>query len=422
MSEAVITTAGTESLRHPSKVLGAALIVAGTTIGAGMFSLPVVSSGMWFSWSLVTLVAVCFCMLTSGLYLLEVNLQYPTGASFDTMAQDTLGNIGRIINGLSVAFVCYILTYAYISGGSSIISHSVFALTNYTLPSGFASLLFSVSMAVFIVMGARAVDRLTTIMLGGMIITFLMFTSGLVSNASPASLFPELGFSETAPFALMALPFMVASFGFHNCVPSIVKYLDKDARGLQSAILFGSGLVAAFYLLWQVSIMGNLNRDALQVVIAEGGNIGVLLRGLETEGVSMALSGTLQIFSNLAVATSFLGVSLGLFDYISDALGFDDSLTGRIKTAAITFVPPTVLGIMLPDGFIRAIGFAGVAATIFTMIVPVLMAMKLRQRNDRNASYRVSGGKGKMMVILLFGFSVLGLEFLNILGMLPTFG
>ena len=422
MSEAVITPEGTESLRSPSKVMGAALIVAGTTVGAGMFSLPVVSSGMWFSWSLVLLVAASFCMITSALYLLEVNLQYPTGASFDTMTQDTLGNAGRIINGLAVAFVCYILTYAYISGGSSIISHSVAALTNYTLPNGFAGLLFAASLAVFVVIGAKAVDRLTTIMLGGMVITFLMFTAGLVSNTSSANLFPGLTVSETAPFALMAVPFMVVSFGFHNCVPSIVKYMDKDAKGLRSAILLGTALVVAFYLVWQISIMGNLDRDALQVVIAEGGNIGALLRALEAKVISMTLSGALQIFSNLAVATSFLGVSLGLFDYLSDALGFDDSLSGRIKTAAVTFVPPTVLGIMLPDGFIRAIGFAGVGATIFTMIVPTLMVMKVRQRNNPDAPYRASGGKGKMMVVLLFGFSVLGLEVLNILGMLPAFG
>ena len=421
MSEAVITTAGTGTHRRTSKITGAALIVAGTTIGAGMFSLPVVSSGMWFGWSLITLMVACFCMLTSGLYLLEVNLQYPAGASFDTMAQDTLGNTGRIINGLSVAFVCYILTYAYISGGSSIVSHSVAALTNYTMPSGFASLFFAAGLVVFVVIGTKAVDRLTTIMLGGMMISFLMFTTGLANNASADNLFPALELSETAPFALMALPFMVVSFGFHNCVPSIVKYMDKDAKGLRSAILLGAGLVVAFYLVWQVSIMGNLNRDALQGVIAEGGNIGAFLRALEVNGVSMALSGMLQIFSNLAVATSFLGVSLSLFDYLSDALGFDDSLMGRMKTAAVTFVPPTVLGIMIPDGFIRAIGFAGVAATIFTMIVPVLMVMKLRQRGYNNVLYRVSGGKGKMIIVFLFGLSVLGLEVLNLMGLLPNF-
>ena len=422
MSEAVITTTATDSSRSLSKMMGAALIVAGTTIGAGMFSLPVISSGMWFSWSLVMLVTVCFCMVTSGLYLLEVNLQYPVGASFDTMAQDTLGNTGRIINGLSVAFVCYILTYAYISAGNSVVSHSVATLTNYTMPSSLASLIFSIGLASFVVMGAKAVDRLTTIMLGGMVITFLMFTSGLLESSSSSYLFPDLSFTETMPYTLMALPFMVVSFGFHNCIPSIVKYMDKDAKGLRNAILIGAALVALFYLIWQVSILGNLDRSSLEVAIAEGGNIGSLLRALEVKGISIALSGTLQIFSNLAIATSFLGVSLSLFDYLSDALGFGDSLPERIKAAAATFIAPTVLGIAFPNGFIKAIGFAGVAATIFTIIVPVLMAIKLRQRGHENVSYRVPGGREKMVILLLFGFSVLGLEVLNIAGLLPAFG
>ena len=30
-------------------VLGGAMIIAGTTVGAGMFSLPVVGAGMWFA-------------------------------------------------------------------------------------------------------------------------------------------------------------------------------------------------------------------------------------------------------------------------------------------------------------------------------------------------------------------------------------
>ncbi|AVV84365.1 aromatic amino acid transport family protein [Shewanella putrefaciens] len=37
---------------------------------------------------------------------------------------------------------------------------------------------------------------------------------------------------------------------------------------------------------------------------------------------------------------------MGLFDYLADLL-VDDSRNGRIKTAAVTFVPPTVF----PDGF-----------------------------------------------------------------------
>ncbi len=37
-------------------LLGGVVIIGGTIIGAGMFSLPVVMSGAWFFWSMAALV------------------------------------------------------------------------------------------------------------------------------------------------------------------------------------------------------------------------------------------------------------------------------------------------------------------------------------------------------------------------------
>ncbi len=66
-----------------------------------------------------------------------------------------------------------------------------------------------------------------------------------------------------------------------------------------------------------------------------------------------------MVFSNFAVASSFLGVTLGLFDYLADLFGFDDSAMGRFKTALLTFIPPMIGGLVKPDGFLYAIGYAG---------------------------------------------------------------
>ena len=63
-------------------------------IGAGMFSLPVVMSGAWFFWSLAALVFTWFCMLHSGLMILEANLNYRIGSSFDTITKDLLARAG----------------------------------------------------------------------------------------------------------------------------------------------------------------------------------------------------------------------------------------------------------------------------------------------------------------------------------------
>ncbi len=55
-------------------VLWGTLIITGTVVGAGMFSLPVVMSGAWFSWSAAMLLLTWLCMLLSGLMFLEASL------------------------------------------------------------------------------------------------------------------------------------------------------------------------------------------------------------------------------------------------------------------------------------------------------------------------------------------------------------
>lgn len=112
------------AVRLPSTLWGT-LIISGTIIGAGMFSLPVVMSGAWFLWSSALLIVTWFCMLLSGLLYLEASLHYPAGASFDTVTRDLLGRGWNLVNGLSVVFVLGILTYAYISASGAIIQRSL---------------------------------------------------------------------------------------------------------------------------------------------------------------------------------------------------------------------------------------------------------------------------------------------------------
>ena len=125
MSEALSNGAITSDQDTNISSLGGVFIITGTCIGAGMFSLPVLTSNMWFGWALLFLGISWYCMYSSALYLLEANQKFRHGVNFDTMTKALLSPSLRLLNGLSVLFVSYILVYAYISGGGSMLAHSL---------------------------------------------------------------------------------------------------------------------------------------------------------------------------------------------------------------------------------------------------------------------------------------------------------
>ncbi|MDC1018563.1 aromatic amino acid transport family protein, partial [Pseudomonadales bacterium] len=136
--------------KSPPSLLSGIAIVAGTAVGAGMFSLPIVSSGMWFSWSLVLLFTTWFFMYHSSLMIMEANLNFEPGASFDTFVSKLLGPRWNALNSLTLLFVLYILTYAYVSGGGSIVSHTLEEVAGVALPRTLAGLIFATGLAVFV--------------------------------------------------------------------------------------------------------------------------------------------------------------------------------------------------------------------------------------------------------------------------------
>ncbi|MBP6122705.1 MULTISPECIES: tryptophan permease [Providencia] len=409
----------TTQQKRPS-ILGGSMIIAGTAVGAGMFSIPMVTSGVWFSGSVALLIYTFICMLLSGLMILEANMNYPAGASFHTMVKDLLGSNWNAINSLSITFVLYILTYAYISAGSSIITGN---LSEYVqIPQAVAGLVFALIVAFFVWISTRAVDRLSTILIGGMVITFIMSIGGMVTTASPSILFNQIdqGDTQYLPYALAALPYLLTSFGYHGNVPGLVKYYNKDSRSVVLSLIYGAVITVTIYILWQYAIQGNIPRSAFIEIRENGNNIDALLKQMNISTQNSLVSQFLNLFSYMALASSFLGVSLGLFDFIADFFKFNDNKPGRLKSVLITFLPPTVLALIFPNGFIYAIGFAGLAATIWAVIVPALMAKESRKRFPNN-SYKAPGGTFIIIFVILFGVINAAAHILSLIGVLPVF-
>ncbi len=110
---------------------------------------------------------------------------------------------------------------------------------------------------------------------------------------------------------------------------------------------------------------GNLPRAEFLTIINKGGNLDAFIESLYAVLNSKNIATFLLWFSISAVFCSFLGVAIRLFDYILASLNFKDNPSGRMKSALLCFLPPLILCMLFPNGFLIAIAYAGMAACIW---------------------------------------------------------
>ena len=370
------------------RTLGGSMMVAGTAIGAGMLALPMTSAGMWFNWSMVLMLLSWFCMLRASQAILEVNLLFEPGDSLHTLVQNTLGSFWSVLNGFSVAFVLYTLVYAYVSSGGSVVQHALQSSWGITPPRVLTSLIFTILLTACVWWSSKAVDRLSAILMGGMVITFLLSIGGMIGQARLDSMLGLDGQSGEFIFIFGAASTYLTSFCFHASVPSLIKYLGKDARTINSCLRIGTVIALLCYVVWIAAADGIIPRDDFKHIT----NVGDLV----------AASGT-----------SLGGIILKMLEAYNSRLG-------RTKTMLITFVPPMIGGIIWPDGFLPAIGWAGLAASIWSVIVPALL-LRASRRKFQASLYRVPGGSTTVPLLLVYGIIVAICHTLYVFNLLPVF-
>ncbi|HCT5134180.1 TPA: transposase [Aeromonas hydrophila] len=404
--------------QKPSLV-GGACIIAGVCVGAGMLGLPSAGAGAWTIWSVLAITLTMIVMTLSGWMLLESYQGYPLRVSFDTVTRELLGEKLNALNNLTVYFVGGILLYAYITSAGLIID----GMTG--IGSQLGSILFTLGFSGLVWHSTRAVDRISVVLVIAMGLSFVFGISGLSLNIKPTLLFDTLSeHASYAPYALAMLPVALTSFGYHHSVSSMRAYYGEERRA-RYAILGGTAIALLFYLIWLVSVFGNLPRSEFGPVVAQGGNVDVLLKALASVIESEAVASALNLFSMAAILSSFIGVGLGVFDYLADLFKFDNGRGGRAKSWVATFLPPLLLSLLFPFGFLMAIGYAGAVATLWTCIIPALLAWKVRagkgKQGDKQEGFRAPGGMPMIAGVFLFGVLTAAFHLLNMAGMLPVY-
>ncbi len=406
-------------MKKTPSIFGGACIIASVCVGAGMLGLPSSGAGAWTIWSILTICFTMFTMTISGWLLLEAYKHYDLRASFNTVTKSMLGNSVNTINNLAVYFVGGILLYAYTTASGGILSG--LAAPYFALDSRIWSVIFVFVFSFFVWHSTRIVDRVSVLLIIFMALSFLFSVFGLTVNIDLSTLFDTKGTeSHYAMYAMGLLPVALTSFGYHHSVATMRAYYG-DERKAKYAILGATGIALTLYLLWVVSIFGNLPRDQFAPVLASDGNLDVLLGALGNVIESASVKQAINAFSIAAILSSFIGVGLGVFDFLADFFKFDNSKEGRAKSWAVTFLPPLILSVAYPLGFLKAIGYAGAVATIWTCIIPALLARKSRSLPNGQTGFMVGGGNVTIVVVMVFGIVTALFHFLAMFGMLPVF-
>lgn len=397
--------------KQPS-LFGGACIIAGVCVGAGMLGLPASGAGAWTIWTIIAITFTMLVMTFSGWLLLDVYKDYDLRASFNTVTQNILGNKMNVINNIAVYFVGGILLYAYITASGGILenlTHSWIDLGEFG--SRIWSIIFVGCFSFFVWHSTRLVDRISVILILFMAISFVLSISGLITNLNVSYLFDTQNTAGTdyAKYVLAVFPVALTSFGYHHSVSSMRAYYGNEKQA-KYAISIGTFIALVLYLLWVISIFGVLPREKFGPIIASNSELDVLLDSIGNILETSYVKQMLNAFSIAAILSSFIGVGLGTFDFLSDFFKFDDNKVGRTKAWAVTFLPPLFFSLLSPLGFLKAIGYAGAVATLWTCMTPALLAYKTRR-----------GNRFLIAIVFFFGVCTALFHFLAMWNMLPVF-
>ena len=290
---------------------GVIALIVGSSVGGGVLALPATTAQVGIIPADGTLFAIFVLLVCDALLLAEVNvgtmrerdearLQHGRGhsavvISFSDMAERTLGFEGKIFTSVLYSFMSLTILVAYISKGGDILSGAL------NTDHATAATLFTAALGGTIAIGgSRTADVLNRILTYGSTIALviLVIFCAITVDWSDANWVGSVdAIPETVPIIFLTLV-------YHDLIPIVCTFLQGDMKQIRKSILIGSSIPLVMFLSWNTVILaltgGNIT-DPLEAVSQNlGGNASALL----------------DCFSVAAVGTSFIGISMGISEFL----------------------------------------------------------------------------------------------------------
>ncbi len=358
-------------------ILSAALLVSGTSLGAGLLALPIQTGLSGLLPALVGLIVLWALMLGTGIILADlfVNLGQPSAGLF-TLYRQSLGSWSRWLITPTFLLIFYGILVAYLSGSGSVLS-SLLHLPQ--MKSELLILFFVISSGVVLV-GMSFIQRANAgcmfLLIGSFAIMLFLVGRDMDSK--------NLLYQDWA-FLPSALPIIICSFAYQNIVPSICTSLGNNRRQIRLAFFYGTLLTLLVNAVWIIVVLG--------VLPLNSGNNSLLNAFHHNQPATIPLSlnshsATMQFcglfFSITALFTSYVAVGEGLRNFLTDLFGsyMEGKSNGRLFIAILTFVPPLLISLIYPDLFLKMLNIVGGlgVVTLFGLFPSLIFFRQARTR------------------------------------------
>ena len=397
-----------------SSFINVCFLVGGTCVGGGMLALPVSTSLIGFGPSLLVMFLAWLFMTATGLLLLEVNLWMKKEDShMVTMASKMLGRVGKVITWIIYLFVCYASLVAYTAAGGALTQSLFDSLFAISLNKISACVIFSLVFFSVIYLGHRIVGRVNTILFLGMIVAYVALVSFGLEEIQGVLLMQT---HWSLKLSALSLPLLLTSFSYQYIVPSLSPMLGKNMKKLRWSIIIGTSIAFVIYLVWQFVILGIVpyeGEHGLRWAYENGEVATEALRLIVKNPLVATIAG---FFAFFALVTSFLGIAMGLFDFLADGLKVPEKGSGKVFLAVLVLLPTIFFAVFYSRVFIVALDTSGgFGDAILNGVMPVLMVWIGRYYYRWKSEWSLPGGKWSLGAIFLFSLLAIGMEVYSLL-------
>ncbi|PCI75329.1 tyrosine transporter [Candidatus Aerophobetes bacterium] len=384
-------------------VLGGALLITGSCVGAGMLAIPIVTGIAGFFPTLVMFFVAWGFMTTTALLVVEVSGWFDREVNFMSMVGYTMGQVGKVLCAILYLFLFYALLVAYMSASGNHSALMAGHLLGWNVPDWVGTLFFVTLFGWMIYLGTKAVDVMNRYLMIGKISFYILFVVLAVSAAK----MENLSF-ENYSYLLVSLPVLIVSFGFHNVIPSLMHYMDGDRKKVRKTILCGSTFTLCIYLVWNALCIGVLNQHQIGQAYAQDMDAAQAISQVLTLKMLPISAQGLAFF---AILTSFLIQGLTISHFFRDGLNLKGKKWATLFTTLLALVPPLIFSLIYPQLFFKALGFAGgICAVVLFGLFPVIMVYRGRYLMQHHLKDKVYGGKVVLSGIFIFALFIFGYQ------------